>query len=152
MIRSAPSISTTGRAGPSSMRKYGRTSASRAAFSCSRRSWVRAFAKTSMRVSGMGRVDYPRLLPHPRAPGLDPLGCAAVIAWVRPVRWRRDLRRFIALQYRLHAGSPRWIPPLRLERRLFLSPRFNAYFKHAEAQLFVALRDGRVVGRISAQV
>jgi hypothetical protein len=71
---------------------------------------------------------------------------------VRPVRSRRDLRRFIDLQYRLHAGSPQWIPPLRLERRLFLSPRFNAYFKHGEAQLFIAERDGRVVGRVSAQI
>ena len=30
--------------------------------------------------------------------------------------------------------------------------RFNAFFKHGEAQLFLALRDGRVVGRISAQI
>ena len=35
---------------------------------------------------------------------------------------------------------------------MFLSPRFNAYFKHAEAQLFLARREGRVVGRISAQI
>ena len=44
------------------------------------------------------------------------------------------------------------MPPLRIERRLFLSPRFNAFFKHGEAQLFLARRDGRVVGRISAQI
>jgi hypothetical protein len=60
-------------------------------------------------------------------------------------------RKFIALPFRLHAGTP-WVPPLKLERHLFLSPRFNAYFKHAEAQLFLAQRDGRVVGRISAQI
>ena len=44
------------------------------------------------------------------------------------------------------------MPPLKIERRLFLSPRFNAFFKHGEAELFLARRDGRVVGRISAQV
>jgi hypothetical protein len=44
-----------------------------------------------------------------------------------------------------------WVPPLRLERRLFLSRRFNAYFKHGDAELFLAWRDGRVVGRVSAQ-
>ena len=44
------------------------------------------------------------------------------------------------------------MPPLKLERHLFLSPRFNAFFKHGEAQLFLARREGRVVGRISAQV
>jgi hypothetical protein len=71
---------------------------------------------------------------------------------VTPVRSRRDRREFIELPFRLHANAERWIPPLRLHRKLFLSPRFNAWFKHAEAQLFLARRDGRVVGRISAQV
>jgi len=70
---------------------------------------------------------------------------------VTPVTTRRDLREFIGLPYRLHAGTP-WIPPLRLERRLFLNRRLNAYFSHGDAQYFLARRDGRVVGRITAQV
>ncbi len=68
------------------------------------------------------------------------------------MRSRRDRRAFIELPFRLHANAEQWVPPLRIERRLFLSPRFNAFFKHADAQLFLAFRDGRVVGRISAQV
>jgi len=44
------------------------------------------------------------------------------------------------------------VPPLRLERRLFLDRRRNAYFRHAEAELFLARRGGRVVGRVSAQI
>ncbi|HMS62727.1 MAG TPA: hypothetical protein PKD63_10640 [Solirubrobacteraceae bacterium] len=71
---------------------------------------------------------------------------------VQPVRSGRDRREFIELPYRLHATSPHWTPPLRIERRLFLSPRFNAFFKHGEAQLFLARREGRVVGRISAHI
>jgi hypothetical protein len=71
---------------------------------------------------------------------------------VQPVRSGRDRRAFIDLPYRLHATSPQWTPPLRIERRLFLTPRFNAFFKHGEAQLFLARRDGRVVGRISAHI
>lgn len=71
---------------------------------------------------------------------------------VRPVRSRRDLRAFIELPFRLHASAEQWIPPLRIERRLFLSPRFNKWFNHAEAELFLATRDGRAVGRISAQI
>ncbi|MGI8659642.1 MAG: hypothetical protein ACR2LH_01160 [Thermoleophilaceae bacterium] len=71
---------------------------------------------------------------------------------VRPVETGRELRAFIDLPYRLHASAAQWVPPLRIERRLFLSRRFNAYFKHATAQLFVARRGTRVVGRISAQI
>ncbi len=71
---------------------------------------------------------------------------------VRPVESRSDLRAFIALPFRLHADCERWVPPLKSERRLFLDKRFNAYFSHADAQLFLARREGRVVGRISAQI
>jgi len=70
---------------------------------------------------------------------------------IRPVRTRRELKRFVDLPYRLHAGTP-WVPPLKLERRLFLNRRLNPYFKHGEAEYFLALRGERVVGRASAQV
>jgi GNAT superfamily N-acetyltransferase len=74
---------------------------------------------------------------------------------VRAVSSRRDLREFIELPFRLHSTSPQWVPPLRLERRMFHSRRMNAYFKHAGAQEFLARTTTpptRVVGRISAQV
>jgi GNAT superfamily N-acetyltransferase len=70
---------------------------------------------------------------------------------VRPVKGWRDIGKFVELPYRLHSTSPVWVPPLRIERRLFLDRRLNAFFKHGDAQLFLAERDGRVVGRISAQ-
>ena len=71
---------------------------------------------------------------------------------VRPVGSRRDVREFIELPFRLHSSSAQWVPPLRLERHMFLSRRHNAFFTHGEARLFLARRDGRVAGRISAQV
>jgi GNAT superfamily N-acetyltransferase len=70
---------------------------------------------------------------------------------VAPARGWRDLQAFVALPFRLHAGTP-WIPPLKLERYAFLSRRLNPYFKHGEAEYFLARRGGRVVGRITAQV
>jgi GNAT superfamily N-acetyltransferase len=71
---------------------------------------------------------------------------------VSPVRSRADLREFIELPFRLHSTSPQWVPPLRIERHAFLSRRQNAFFTHGVARLFLARRDGRVVGRISAQI
>jgi GNAT superfamily N-acetyltransferase len=71
---------------------------------------------------------------------------------VSPVTSRRERSEFIELPFRLHANERQWVPPLRIERRFFLSSRFNAYFKHADAQLFLARRGGRMVGRISAQI
>jgi GNAT superfamily N-acetyltransferase len=70
---------------------------------------------------------------------------------VSAVHGLSDLREFVALPFRLHAGTP-WIPPLKLERYAFLNRKLNAYFKHGEAEYFLARRDGRVLGRITAQV
>ncbi len=71
---------------------------------------------------------------------------------VRPVSGGRELREFINLAFRVHADHPLWVPPLKIERRLFLNRRLNAFFSHGEAEYFLARRDGRVVGRISAQI
>lgn len=70
---------------------------------------------------------------------------------ITPVGGARDLRAFVNLPYRLHAGT-NWIPPLKLERYLFLIRRLNPYFTHGEAEYFLARRDQRVVGRITAQI
>ena len=70
---------------------------------------------------------------------------------VTPVRGFRQLRMFVDLPYRLHAGTP-WVPPLKLERYAFLTRKLNPYFTHGEAEYFLARRDGRVVGRITAQI
>ncbi len=67
------------------------------------------------------------------------------------VKGPRALREFVALPFRLHAGTP-WIPPLKLERYVFLNRKLNAYFTHGEAEYFLARRDGRVVGRATAQI
>jgi GNAT superfamily N-acetyltransferase len=71
---------------------------------------------------------------------------------IRAVSGGRDLKAFIDLPFRLHANHPLWVPPLKLERRLFLNRRLNAFFSHGEAEYFLARRDGRVVGRASAQI
>lgn len=71
---------------------------------------------------------------------------------VRPVAGKRELKRFIRLPWRLYRNEPLWVPPLLFERARFLDRERNPFFKHAEAEYFLAWRDGRVVGRISAHV
>jgi GNAT superfamily N-acetyltransferase len=70
---------------------------------------------------------------------------------VTEVRSLGDLRRFVELPYRLHAGTP-WVPHLKLERYQFLTRTLNPYFKHGTARYFLARRGGTVVGRITAQI
>ncbi len=69
---------------------------------------------------------------------------------VRPVAGRRELRRFIDLPYRMYAGTPAWVPPLRMTEWDRLNPRKNPFFDHAELQPFLAWDGGRVRGRVAA--
>ncbi len=71
---------------------------------------------------------------------------------VRPVATKADKKAFIDLAYRLNAGDPNWVPPLKDEVNGLITPGRNPWFEHGEAAFFLAERDGRVVGRISAQV
>jgi hypothetical protein len=71
---------------------------------------------------------------------------------ILPVATPAELERFIRLPMRLNAGDPNWIAPLLFERREALSPKHNPFFEHADVQFWLARKDGRDVGRISAQI
>jgi len=71
---------------------------------------------------------------------------------IRPVRTRRELKRFVKVPFGLHRGSEQWVPPLVFERMQFLDRKKNPWFEHGEAEYFLAERDGEPVGRISAHV
>jgi hypothetical protein len=71
---------------------------------------------------------------------------------VRPVEDAADRKAFVDLAYDLNRDDPNWVPPLKTEVHGLIDARTNPWFEHAEARLFLAERDGRPVGRISAQV
>ncbi len=72
---------------------------------------------------------------------------------LRPVETAGDRKRFVDLLWDLYAGDPAWVPPLRDEALgLIGGERTNPWFGHGRAAFWLAERDGRAVGRISAQV
>ena len=71
---------------------------------------------------------------------------------IREVRSKADRKAFVDLAYRLNRADPAWVPPLRGEVHALITPGKNPWFEHAEAAFFLAERDAKVVGRISAQV
>jgi hypothetical protein len=71
---------------------------------------------------------------------------------IAPVSGKADLDAFIDLSYRLNANDPNWVPPLRADMVELLTPGRNPFHEHASVQYFLARRDGRVVGRISAHI
>ena len=71
---------------------------------------------------------------------------------IRPVEDAPGRKAFVDVAYDLNRGDPNWVPPLKTEVHGLIDPRTNPWFEHAEARFFIAERDGRPVGRISAQV
>jgi len=67
------------------------------------------------------------------------------------VKGRGALNDFIRLPWSLYADDPMWVPPLLLERRMQLSPK-NPYIEHATYCSWMAYRNDKPVGRISAQI
>jgi hypothetical protein len=71
---------------------------------------------------------------------------------ITPVSGKADRKAFLDLAYRLNASDPCWVPPLRMEAEELITPGKNPFFDHADVQLFLARRNGAVVGRISAHI
>jgi hypothetical protein len=71
---------------------------------------------------------------------------------IRPVQTKADKKAFVDFAWEVYKDDPAWVPPLKDEVHGLITPGKNPWFEHARAQLFLAERGGKVVGRISAQV
>ena len=71
---------------------------------------------------------------------------------IRPVATKPDRKAFVDLAWDVYRDDAAWVPPLKDEVHGLITPGKNPWFEHARAQLWLAERGGRVVGRISAQV
>ena len=70
-----------------------------------------------------------------------------------PLHLRSMVMRFIRVPWfihREHWPNNNWVPPILQERREFLDPNKNPFFGHADVMLWIAVKDGRDVGRIAA--
>jgi hypothetical protein len=71
---------------------------------------------------------------------------------IRRVESKADTKAFLDVPFAIYRNDPNWIAPLYFERFEHLDPKKNPYFNHAEVQMFLAERDGKPLGRISAQL
>ncbi len=71
---------------------------------------------------------------------------------IQPVNTKADRDAFLQVPYRIYRDDPNYVFPLLGEMRHFLDEDKNPFFQHAEAALWLAVRDGEVIGRIGASV
>jgi len=69
---------------------------------------------------------------------------------ISEVSSRRDRDSFIKFPWRIYETDPAWVPPLIIERKAFLDRKRHPFYQHGAAALFLAWRNGEIVGRIAA--
>ncbi len=63
---------------------------------------------------------------------------------------KSQVKRFVEFYYALYRDCPQWVPPLYIDAYLPLNRKKHPFFDHSESDFFLAVRDGKVVGRICA--
>jgi GNAT superfamily N-acetyltransferase len=63
---------------------------------------------------------------------------------------KSQVKRFVEFYYDLYKECPQWVPPLFMDAYLPLNRNKHPFFEYSEADFFLAIRDGKDVGRICA--
>jgi predicted GNAT family acetyltransferase len=66
---------------------------------------------------------------------------------IREVKSRQDLKTFIYLPEKIHAGHKNWVYPLYMDDWKYFDPKKNKAFGYCDTILLLAWQDGRPVGR-----
>lgn len=62
---------------------------------------------------------------------------------------RKQVRRFVDVMHRIYADCPFWVPPLDVDAYNQLNRKKHPFHEHSDVDFFLAVRDGRDVGRIA---
>ena len=71
---------------------------------------------------------------------------------IEQVSDKKGRAAFVDIGNMFAAREPHWVPQLRSEQIELITPDKNPFFGHAKAQLMIAWRQGKPVGRISAHI
>jgi hypothetical protein len=66
---------------------------------------------------------------------------------IREVRSKKDLKAFIYLPEKLHAGHANWVHPIYMDEWKFFDPKKNKAFGYSDTVMLLAFKDGDCVGR-----
>lgn len=63
---------------------------------------------------------------------------------------KSQVDRFVKVHFRLYEGHPQWVPPFISDIKTMLDRKKHPFYEHSDADFFIAVRDGKDVGRIAA--
>ena len=71
---------------------------------------------------------------------------------LKEVQTNKDLKAFVKFPFKLYKDSKYWVPPIISQEMKTFSKKENPVFNDADARLFLAYKDGKIVGRIATIV
>ena len=71
---------------------------------------------------------------------------------VRKVETKKDWKDFIDLPFKLYKNDKNWVPPLKKDMLFKLDTERHPFWEHAIREVFLAEKDGQIVGRIGAVI
>ena len=69
---------------------------------------------------------------------------------IKKVETKKDLQNFINFPHDLYRGDKNYVPMLQMAAKEIFSKKKNPFFEHSEVQNYLAYKNGKIVGRISA--
>ncbi len=69
---------------------------------------------------------------------------------VAAISGKSGLNEFVKLPWSIYGRDPHWVPPLQIAVKELLDRKKHPFYANADAEFFIARRDGRAVGRIAA--
>lgn len=61
---------------------------------------------------------------------------------------KAQVRRFVRIPFQFYEDTPQWVPPIRIDVETMLNKDKHPFYEHSDGDFFVAVRDGKDVGRI----
>jgi len=62
---------------------------------------------------------------------------------------KAQVKRFVKFPHRLYRDCPQWVPLLDIDAYAYLNRKKHPFHEHSDVDFFLAVRDGRDVGRIA---
>ncbi|GAB1857923.1 hypothetical protein MHTCC0001_27600 [Flavobacteriaceae bacterium MHTCC 0001] len=69
---------------------------------------------------------------------------------IKEVKTKKDLKAFVKFPFELYKDSKYWTPPIISQELKTFDTSENPVFNDAEARLFLAFKDSKIVGRVAA--
>jgi ribosomal protein S18 acetylase RimI-like enzyme len=63
---------------------------------------------------------------------------------------KKEMKQFVTFPFSVYKDNKYWVPPIIKDEIDNFDPKINPVFENSDAQFFVAIRDGKIVGRVVA--